>query len=87
MPGFHFFESERKGGLQSAFERLSSLTKLRVAVDILVYEYLSHIFVFRWAFNAFRGVMLLFVIFPVLALMKFGKKYAHVLIEKRNKQN
>lgn len=87
MPGFHFYDSERKGGLQPAFVRLSPLTRLRVALEILVYEHLLHIFVFRWAFNAFRGVMLLFVVFPVLALMKFGKKYAHVLVEKQNKQN
>lgn len=56
-------------------------------MEILVYEYLSHIFVFRWALNAFRGVMLLFVVFPVLALMKFGRKYAHVLIKAQSKQN
>lgn len=56
-------------------------------MEILVYEYLSHTFVFRWVFNGFRAAMLVFVVVPVLALMKFGKKYAHVVIKRQNKKN
>lgn len=86
LPGYHFFESENKNGDKSVFDSLSLYTKFRVVVEIFVYEYLSHIFLFRWFFNLMRFSLALLSKYPFLAIRSFGKKYAYVEIMKPKKK-
>lgn len=82
VPGFYFFSSESNGD-KKIYDELSTYTKFRIITDILVYEYLTHIFIFRWIFNIAR---ILFSVvdrtYPFLSLTKYGKKYAYVEIMK-----
>lgn len=84
VPGYHFFESEaiKVKGTDRAFDNLSLYTRLRVLIEIVVYEYLSSVFIFRWTFNIMRIFATLLHKYPVLALWSYGKKYAYVEIMK-----
>lgn len=86
LPGYHFFESENKNNQKSVFDSLSLYTKFRVVVEIVCYEYLSHVFVFRWLFNLMRVSSVLLNLYPILAIKSFGKKYAYVEIMKPKKK-
>lgn len=86
LPGYHFFESENKDGDKSVFDTLSLYTKFRVFLEIMSYEYLSHVFVFRWFFNLMRFSLVLLNLYPFLAIRSFGKKYAYVEIMKPKKK-
>lgn len=88
IPGFYYFDSEASGDEKEhskIFNALSLYTRLRIFWDIMVYEYLSHIFVFRWLFNAVRVFLAILDLYPFLALKSFGKKYAYVQIMKPKK--
>lgn len=82
VPGYFYFGSESSGE-KRVYNKLSLYTKLRILLDIVVYEYMSHVFIFRWIFNIFR---ILFSIvdkfYPFLSLMSYDKKYAYVEIMK-----
>lgn len=68
------------------FKALSFYSKFRVIMNIIIYEYLSKNFVFRWIFNIMRILMAtLLKLYPVIALYRFGKKYAYVEIMKPKK--
>lgn len=86
LPGYHFYESENRDGDKSVFDTLSLFTKFRVFAEIIVYEYLSHVFVFRWLFNLMRVSLVLLNHYPILAIRSFGKKYAYVEIMKPKKK-
>lgn len=84
VPGYFYFNSESSSE-KRVYDELSLYTKLRIFLDIMIYEHLSHIFIFRWIFNISR---LLFVLidktYPFLAVARFGKKGAKVDIFKTN---
>lgn len=85
VPGYYFFVSEESGDKkehQQLFRQFSNFTKLKILVKIIVYEYLSHVFVFRWIFNIVRLSTAILDFYPFLALKSFGKKYAYVTIMK-----
>lgn len=90
MPGYHYFDSESsefKEENQQIFNNLSLYTKFQIFLEVIIYEYLSNIFILRWIFNIFRIFTALFDIYPVLALLRFGKKYAFVEVMKPKKFN
>lgn len=88
VPGYHYFDSESsdfKEENKKIFDDLSLYTKFRIFLDVMMFEYLSHVFIFRWIFNIFRVFITLLEIYPFLAIMRFGKKYAFVeVIKKKN---
>lgn len=88
VPGYHYNESEitdDEAKKKGALRQLSYYTQFRVFLEILVYEQLSQFFVFRWIFNIMRIALALLDFYPVLALMKFGPKYAYVNVMKGKK--
>ncbi len=89
VPGFYYFESESSFGLEEEnkkiFDDLSLVTRVHIFIDVVVYEYLSQIFIFRWIFNVYRLLVALLDIYPILAIIRFGKKYAIVKIMKTKK--
>lgn len=85
VPGYYYFESEAIGDVQlhnKMFQNFTIYTRFRILLDIVIYEYLSHIFIFRWVLNLVRISLAILDFYPVLALKKFGKKYAYVEIMK-----
>lgn len=85
VPGYTFFSWEDSSGTKrshSIFQSLSLYTKIRIFLDILFYEYLSHFIVTRWMLNVLRLLVSIVDVYPILALNKFGKKYAYVEIMK-----
>jgi len=86
VPGYHILESEAVNGTsRKVLSELSAISQFRILLDFVVYEYLSHVFVFRWIFNISRLVMVILDKYSVLSSMRFGKKYANVEIMKSNK--
>lgn len=80
VPGY--FDSETTEYKQ-IYSELSIYTKLRIQLDIIVYEHLTHIFIFRWLFNIARVLFsIVDKFYPFLSLMAYGKKYAYVEIMK-----
>lgn len=85
VPGYYYFASEASGNAdlnEELFKKFSLYTKFRIFLEIIVYEHLSHVFIFRWIFNVTRLLFGIFDLFPILALRSFGKKYAYVQIMK-----
>lgn len=91
FPGYYCFDSESTGFEEEnrkLFAEMSLFTKFNIYLDVIMYEYLSHVFIFRWIFNIFRMLMaLLDTIYPILAVIRFGKKYAFVEVMKKRKVN
>ncbi|KAG4067215.1 hypothetical protein HA402_000206 [Bradysia odoriphaga] len=90
VPGYYWFDSESSGFEEEnrkLFEEMSLFTKFNIFLDIIIYEYLSHVFIFRWIFNVLRFFMALLDVYPFLALIRFGKKYAIVEVMKKKKAN
>lgn len=90
VPGYYYFDSESseyEEENKKIFDDMSVYTKIQIFLDILIYEYLSHIFILRWIFNIIRILIALLDIYPILALIRFGKKYAFVEIMKPKKLN
>lgn len=88
LPGYHYYDSEVKENEdkgKSLLLGLSFYTRFRIWLDIVMYEHLSKFFVFRWIFNIIRIFLALLDVYPILALISFGKKYAFVEIMKGNK--
>lgn len=89
VPGYYVFQSEVTGDQRESekiWSELSYYTRLRVLIDVLLFEYLSHVFIFRWIFNiAAMFFGLLDSLYPLLAVQRFGKKYAFVQIMKPKK--
>jgi len=88
VPGYHYQQSEAadfRADNKKVFDSMSTYTRFRIALDIIIYEQLSHILIFRWIFNAFRVFLGILHHWPILALRKFGKKYAYVDIFKTKK--
>jgi ER-bound oxygenase mpaB/B'/Rubber oxygenase, catalytic domain len=82
VPGYYYFDSEASGE-KRVYESLSLYTKFRILLDIIVYENLSHIFIFRWIFNIARILFsIIDKLYPFLSLKAYGKKYAYVEIMK-----
>lgn len=82
VPGYFYSDSEGSGE-KRVYENLSIYTKFRILLDIIVYENLSHIFIFRWIFNIVRILFsIIDKLYPFLSLRSFGKKYAYVEIMK-----
>lgn len=89
VPGYHFFKSESSGDEiehQQKFRNLSILAKMKIFLDIVMYEYLSQYFIFRWIFNIIRFIVVLFDKYSILAIAKFGRKYAFVETIKSRKR-
>lgn len=86
VPGYQYFESEStRNDEPKVIDVLSFYTRCRIFVDVMIYEYLSHVLVLRWMFNIMRMFLGLIDLFPILALRSFGKKYAYVEIMKVSK--
>lgn len=88
VPGYHYFNSESsefKEENQRLFDDFSLYTKFQIFFDVILYEHLSHIFIFRWIFNICRVFIALLDIYPILAIISFGKKYAFVEVMKKKK--
>lgn len=83
VPGYHFFSSEAPGkSNREVLQHFSFFQKFKILLDIVVYEYLSHVFIFRWLFNILRISLAILDFYPFLALKSFGKKFAYVEIMK-----
>ncbi|CRK89889.1 CLUMA_CG003621, isoform A [Clunio marinus] len=90
VPGYFYFWSENDGEVeknQKIFDSMSILQHIRIFLDIIIYEYLSKVFVFRWIFNLIRMSFGILDVYPILALRRFGKKFAYVKVldSKQNK--
>lgn len=89
VPGYYFFESEASGDeleSQKVWRDLSYYSRFRVVYDIIVIEYLTNFFIFRWFFNIVRIIFSVIERrYPFLALHRFGKKFAYVEIMKSKK--
>lgn len=88
VPGYCYFESEASDNEEKklkALGQLSLYTRFRVLLDIVLYENLCKIFIFRWMLNFMRFFFALLDVYPLLALWSFGKKYAYVEIMKAKK--
>jgi hypothetical protein len=78
VPGYFYFNSESTGD-KRIYDDLSFYTKFRILLDIIVYEHLTHLFVFRWLFNIPRILFLIFdSIFPLLGFISFGRKVSKI---------
>lgn len=64
------------------YKILSIWSRFRVKADIVIFEYLSTVWIFRWCFNISRMLFAVFDYFPIFAIIKFGQKYAHVEVLK-----
>ena len=85
VPGYFYYESEVaeiEDKKKSVLKELSYYSQFRIWLDLVVYEKLSKIFICRWIFNVMRISLALLDVYPVLALISFGKKYAYVEIMK-----
>lgn len=82
VPGYYYFDSEGSGE-KRIYENLTLYAKFRILLDVIAFENLSHIFIFRWLFNTFRFLyVMLDKLYPLLAVLSFGKKIATVEIMK-----
>lgn len=84
VPGFYNFDSESSGFEEEhkkIFGGLSLHTKFQIFLDVVVYEYLSHVFIFRWIFNVIRLIFALLDVYPIFAYFRFGKKYALISVK------
>jgi hypothetical protein len=80
---YGYFQSEpNASNVNRAYDKLSLLSRFRVTTDVILYEYLSKVFVFRMFFNFFRMLFSVFDYFPLFAIWKFGRKYAYVEVLK-----
>lgn len=89
IPGYHYFDSEsteNKKENKEILDGLSLYTRYRIFMDVIIYEYLSHIFIFRWIFNISRVFIVILAMYPILAILSFGKKYAFVEVMKPKKK-
>ncbi|CAO1370952.1 unnamed protein product [Diamesa tonsa] len=85
VPGYHYFQSEaitKDSDNTKVFQQLSYYTRFRIFLNIIIYQYLSPIFIFRWTFNIMRIILGILDKYPVIAIYKFGKKNAYVEILK-----
>lgn len=82
VPTASFLESE--GGKGEDYKKLGLYPRFRITTDVVIFEYLSKICVFRWTFNIFRFGFSVFDKFPIFAIAKFGRKYAYVSILKNS---
>jgi hypothetical protein len=89
VPGYYYFDTEcladEKDENKKIFAKLSLYTRLRIFLEILIYEKMSHVLIFRWIFNIMRMCLAVLDFHPFLALRAFGKKYAYVEIMKPKK--
>lgn len=88
IPGYFYYESEVEDTAsknKNVLSELSYYTQFRIWLEVVVYEQLSKILIFRWIFNVMRISLALLDVYPVLALISFGKKYAYVEIMKAKK--
>lgn len=72
-----YFASE---GNTDDYKKLGLYARLCVTTNVIIFEYLSKIWIFRWLFNISRLSFGIFEFFPIFAIMKFGRKYAYVKI-------
>lgn len=89
-PGYHYFKSESTEYEEEnarIFCNLSLYTRFRIFLDIVVSEYLSHVFVFRWLLNIVQIFVAFLGAYPLLPLLKFGKKYALAEVMKTRKSH
>lgn len=85
VPGYHYFQSEaisKDSDNTKVYQQLSYYTRFRVLSDIIIYQFLSPFFIFRWTFNIMRIMSGILDKYPVIAIWKFGKKNAYVDILK-----
>lgn len=91
VPGYYCFDHESTGFEEEnrkLFDEMSLFTKFNIYLDVIMYEYMSRVLIFRWIFNIFRMLIaLLDTIYPILALVRFGKKYAFVEVMKKKRTN
>jgi hypothetical protein len=86
VPGFYYFSSEAFGSKQQNEEVLSKLSyysHFRIILDIIAFEHLSKIFIFRWMLNIMRICFALLEVYPFRAILAFGKRTAFVEIFKK----
>lgn len=90
VPGYNYFEDESNADStgEKAYDKLRFYTRFRIATEVIVFERLSRLWVFRWLFNIFRLCFTGFNnLLPIFAMVKFGRKNAYVQVMKsRNKQ-
>lgn len=89
-PGYHFFKlesTEYEEENARIFRNLSLYTRFRIFLDIVVCEYLSHVFIFRWLLNIVQIFVAFLGAYPLIPLLKFGKKYALVEVMKTRKSH
>lgn len=65
----------------------SLYSRFRISSDVIIFEYLSRNFIFRWFFNILRLSFSIFNHFPIFAMIKFGRKNAYVEILKGSKSS
>lgn len=83
VPTYGYFESESNSSkVNRAYDKMSLYSRFRVTADVIIYEYLSKVWLFRWSFNTFRFMFSVFDYFPLFAILKFGRKYAYVQVMK-----
>jgi hypothetical protein len=90
VPGYHYYfdneiTNKEKEENRQIFENYSFYARLRIFIKFFVYEMLSPHLIFRWVFNFIRLLLGIFDLYPFMALISFGRKYAFVKIFKDEK--
>lgn len=89
VPGHCYFESEKSAddavsSLQE-LRKLSYYTRIRIFIDILIFDYFTRFAFFRYLLVIFKMTFGLLEVFPVLLIMNFGWNFA--LAEMKRLQN
>lgn len=84
VPGYGYYTTELSNN--NAYDKLTLYTRLRISLDVLIYEYLSKVWAFRWCFNISRMCFSIFDHFPIFAILKFGRKVAYVKVLDKSKE-
>lgn len=90
VPGFSYTLGQTSSDdeqSQKNFSILSFYTKFRVIAEIFIFENLSKFFIVGWILNFLRLCIGLFEIYPFMAVLRLGKKYAFVDINPSKKTN
>lgn len=81
VPTYGFFKQEaNSSNVNRAFDKLSFYSRFRISTDVIIFDFLSKVLLFRICFNIFRILFSVFDYFPVFAIWKFGRKYANVKV-------
>lgn len=89
IPGYYYFESEKQKSVEEnsnmkILEQYSIYTRIRIFIDIIIFEYLTKFAIVRYLLVLYRMSFILLDVFPILLIMSFGKEFA--MAEKRRKK-